>query len=130
VLRIIAALLALVAAVRAPHHDDTLHLITRVGAWDVVRGFDHLDEGVVTFVGEPCDHLHLAGHRTSHGAPFARLPELHAGDVLTVWSASVECTYRVDAVEVVTSNVQPPFGDLLAQCSWPDGFFLVFGTRV
>jgi hypothetical protein len=129
--RLIAALLALLtaAAVRAPHHDDELHVVTRVGTWTAERGWAVIDQGGVGFMGEPCAHLHLAAHRTSHGGPFGRIPELQPGDLVTVW-ASVECTYRIDSEGPTTSNLEPPFGDLLMQTSWPGGFFLLYGTRV
>lgn len=127
--RLIAALLALLMAVRAPHHDDTLTVQTRVGTWTAERGYAGLDLGHVGFTGEPCQHLHLAAHRTSHGAPFLRVPELQPGDLVTVF-ASVECTYRIDSEGPTTSNLLPPFGDLLLQTSWPGGFFLLYGTKV
>lgn len=135
--QLIARLVALILSVmmpllpvREPHHDDTLHVRMPVGEWDAVRGFQHLDEGRVTFVGEPCAHLHLAGHHSSHGAPFARLTDIKAGDTIEVWSPSVACTYRVDRVEAYYSPYEPPYGDLLMQTSLPGGFFLVFGTKV
>jgi len=127
------ALLTNLAAVRAPHHDDTaLVQIPAIGGeWHAIRGAQpELDEGhVVIYEGEPCDHLHLAGHHSTHGAPFARLPLLHAGDLVQVWS-SVACTYRIDRVEDYYSTVEPPYGDLLMQTSLPGGYFLAWGTRV
>lgn len=72
----------------------------------------------------------LAGHRSTHGAPFAALTDTKVGDRWQVWSPSVSCTYRVDRIERVTSNEVPPLGDLFAQTSLPGGFFLVFGTKV
>ena len=127
----LVALVTTSVAVRTPHHDDTaLVQIPAIGGqWQAVRGFEHLDEGLVTFQGEPCEHLHLAGHHSTHGAPFARLPELHAGDIVQVWS-SVACTYRIDRVEAYYSTIEPPYGDLLIQCSLPGGFFLGFGSKV
>jgi len=130
IIRLLLAMLMLLPAVRAPHHDDTalVQIPAIDGEWQAIRGFEHLDEGRVTFVGEPCDHLHLAGHRSTHGSVFARLPELRPGDTVSVW-ASVGCTYHIDTVEAYYSNVEPPFGDLLIQCSLPGGFFLAFGHR-
>lgn len=118
-------------AVRAPHHDDTLHVVMPVGEWEARRGDQSvIDQGLVVFWGEPCSHLWLAAHRSTHGAPFARLPETKPGDRWEVTSPSVACIYRIDRVQPVTSNVVPPFGDLMAQTSLPGGWFLVFGTRV
>jgi hypothetical protein len=102
-----------------------------VGEWDAQRGDQAtLDRGLVVFWGEPCAHLWLAAHRSTHGAPFARLPETKPGDHWEVTSPSVACTYRIDRVQPVTSNLVPPYGDLMAQTSLPGGWFLVFGTRV
>jgi len=119
-------------AVRAPHHDDSATVRSRIGEWQAVRGDQRkIDEGrVVIFNGEPCDHLHLAAHRSTHGSPFARLVELHAGDQLEVWTPSVSCIYEITEVRSVTSNLTPPYGHLMMQTSLPGGFFLAFGKRV
>ena len=131
--RLLAALLALIAslvAVRAPHHDDSALVVTRVGTWDAIRGAQpELDQGhVVIYEGEPCSHLHLAGHHTTHGAPFARLTELGVGDVVSVY-ASVGCTYRITRAVAWYSPLEPPYGDLLMQTSLPGGFWLMWGTK-
>jgi len=131
---VVAWLMSLVApvpATRAAHHDDSALVQTRVGQWEAIRGGQaQLDEGhVVIYEGEPCDHLHLAGHHTSHGAPFARLTELGVGDTVSVY-ASVGCTYRITRAEAYYSTVEPPYGDLLMQTSLPGGFWLMWGTRV
>jgi hypothetical protein len=116
---------------RAPHHDDSFTVAMPVGVFNAVRGGqDVIDQGLVSFTGEPCAHLHLAAHRSTHGSPFARIPELHAGDRLEVWSPSVACAYEIIRVEAVTSNIEPPFGDLMVQTSLPGGFFLAFGQLV
>ena len=61
-----------------------------VGEWDAQRGDQAtLDRGLVVFWGEPCAHLWLAAHRSTHGAPFARLPETKPGDHWEVTSPSV-----------------------------------------
>jgi len=129
----LVALIASAVAVRTPHHDDTalVQIPAIDGEWQAIRGGQpELDEGhVVIISGEPCDHLHLAGHRSTHGAVFARLPRLVPGDTISVY-ASVGCTYRIDRVENYYSNLQPPFGDLLIQTSLPGGFFLGWGHRV
>jgi len=133
-------LLALVAlinvnamAARAPHHDDTalVQIPAIEGEWQAIRGGQAaIDAGhVVIFEGEPCEHLHLAGHHSTHGAVFARLPSLRPGDTVSVY-ASVGCTYRIDRVENYYSTVEPPYGDLLIQTSLPGGFFLGFGSKV
>ena len=129
----LVALIITALPVRAPHHDDTaLVQIPAIGGeWTAIRGGQpELDEGhVVIIEGEPCSHLHLAGHHSTHGAPFARLPLLHVGDTVEVWS-SVGCIYRIDRVEAYYSPLEPPYGDLLIQTSLPGGFFLGWGSRV
>ena len=46
----------------------------------------------------------LAGHRTTHGAPFRRLDELNVGDEATIGPAGSAVTYRVTDTEIVNPN--------------------------
>lgn len=70
-------------------------------------GQSTIDAGFVTLVtdagvnpvlatgpGEP-GTLWLAGHRTTHGAAFAQVPDLADGALITVSSGDVTVTYRV-----------------------------------
>ncbi len=53
--------------------------------------------------GEP-GNMVLAGHRTTHGAPFRRLDELGAGDEVIVGPAGAPVTYRVTGTEIVSPD--------------------------
>lgn len=44
----------------------------------------------------------IAGHRTTHGAPFRDLDQLQAGDAIHLRHAGKRWTYRVAALDVVT----------------------------
>ncbi|HMS48658.1 class E sortase [Candidatus Neomicrothrix sp.] len=46
----------------------------------------------------------LAGHRTTHGAPFRRLDELNVGDEATIGPAGSAVTYRVTGTEIVNPD--------------------------
>jgi len=46
----------------------------------------------------------LAGHRTTHGAPFRRLDELVDGDEVIIASGATSVSYRVTGTEVVTPD--------------------------
>lgn len=46
----------------------------------------------------------VSGHRTTYGAPFARLGELAAGDSLVVETATDWFTYRVTGLEIVSPD--------------------------
>lgn len=53
--------------------------------------------------GEP-GNMVLAGHRTTHGAPFRRLDELKVGDEAYIGPAGATVTYRVTGTEVVSPD--------------------------
>lgn len=74
----------------------------------VAEGVDlaSLDSGVghwpgTAMPGQP-GNLVLAGHRTTHGAPFRRLDELAVGDGVVVGTGSRSTTYRVTGTEIVS----------------------------
>jgi sortase A len=46
----------------------------------------------------------VAGHRTSHGSPFLRLGELHAGDMIVFVMPNGTFAYRVTGIEIVMPN--------------------------
>jgi sortase A len=46
----------------------------------------------------------IAGHRTTYGAPFRRLNELHAGDRITLEMAYGTFVYRVQKTQVVDND--------------------------
>lgn len=51
--------------------------------------------------GEP-GNMVIAGHRTTHGAPFRRLDELEGGDEVILGTEGAEVTYRVTGTEIVS----------------------------
>lgn len=77
---------------------------------DVAEGVDlgSLASGVghwpgTALPGEP-GNMVLAGHRTTHGAPFLRLDELAVGDEAIVGPEGSAVTYRVTGTEIVSPD--------------------------
>lgn len=71
----------------------------------------------------------LAGHRTTHGSVFNRIPELQPGDVIVVEVGNEVTTYEVTDVRIVPRlfPASEMVGDLILQTSWPnDQRVLVF----
>jgi sortase (surface protein transpeptidase) len=92
-----------------------------------------IDAGFVTLVtdegrnpvlaGRPGDPgtLWLAGHRSSHGAAFSKVPDLADGALISVSSGGVTATYRVVArsyVEVRGGRVLDASGMPTAEATW------------
>ncbi|MEZ5371455.1 MAG: class E sortase [Microthrixaceae bacterium] len=83
----------------------------RVDALDldvpVVEGVDlgSLSHGVGHWPGTAgpgeAGNMVIAGHRTTHGAPFRRLDELAVGDEVTIGVADRDVVYRVTGTEIV-----------------------------
>ncbi|MCB1028958.1 MAG: class E sortase, partial [Microthrixaceae bacterium] len=83
----------------------------RVDALDldvpVVEGVDlgSLSHGVGHWPGTAgpgeVGNMVIAGHRTTHGAPFRRLDELAVGDEVTIGVADRDVVYRVTGTEIV-----------------------------
>lgn len=75
--------------------------------WIVVQGVDLADlaKGPGHYPGTAMPgqvgNFAVAGHRTTHGAPFFRIGELRAGDVITAQVAGATYTYRVSSREIV-----------------------------
>jgi sortase A len=59
----------------------------------LAAGIGH-DEDTAS-VGEPGNFV-IAGHRVTHGEPFADFPELQAGDLVVVETVNAEYTYELD----------------------------------
>lgn len=64
----------------------------------------------------------LAAHRSTHGATFARVPELAPGDVVVIVRGATGYAYEVYEREIVPAAVlrEQMHGDLLIQTSWHD----------
>lgn len=104
-----------------------------------------LDQGAVTAVdwsaqgypasclpGEGCT-VWLAGHRTTHGAVFARLPELGIGDPIAIHFHGQRFSYTVTSVADVPGSAAPAVitGDLVLQTSLPgDRRLLIYADSV
>jgi sortase (surface protein transpeptidase) len=103
-------------------------------------GQNTIDGGHATFYNDPNDTwpssvypgqtgtVWLAGHRTSHGSPFLRIPELAAGDTITFTSSEGAWTYRLVSGGIVPGYVDnhvvfgtdPGAKRLFLQTSWPN----------
>lgn len=82
--------------------------------------------------GEPCT-VWLAGHRTTHGAVFARLPELTVGVPITIHFQGHDYAYTVNAVDTVPGSAPPSVihGALVLQTSVPgDRRLLIYADGV
>ena len=65
--------------------------------------------------------VYIAGHRTSHGAVFNKVPTIEMGSQITITHGGVTYAYTVvDKVIQSRTNLAPDFfrGDLMVQTSW------------
>ena len=112
----------------------------------IVEGWTaDINAGKITLIGDcwpgkprtvslPCSTIWIAGHHTSHGAPFRNLPNVRVGSLVTLTHNGTSTTYRITSkVSVVRAN--PPrwifHQDILLQCS--DGSkkaYVLSGTQV
>ena len=106
---------------------------------------DEIDQGHVTAVdwssegyptsclpGDGCT-VWLAGHRSTHQAVFARLPEITAGTLIEIHFHGQTYTYAVTDVVTVPGSAPPSVihGDLVLQTSAPGGQrILVYAVTV
>lgn len=82
-------------------------VVQGVGLSDLADGPGHYPASVMPGqVGNSA----IAGHRTTHGAPFFRIADLHTGDPIEVRVAGRTYTYRVTSTEIV----QPDRVDVVA----------------
>ena len=75
----------------------------------------------------------LAGHRTTHGSVFNRIPELEPGDLIHIDVGDETTTYEVTHIRIVPRlfPASGMVGDLIIQTSWPnDQRFMVFGKEI
>ncbi|MGH8775500.1 MAG: class E sortase [Jiangellaceae bacterium] len=89
------------AIIRAPRLGDDWewYVVQGVERSDLARGPGHYED--TANPGE-LGNLSIAGHRSGHGAPFADLNEIEAGDTIEVTTATGTWTYTIDyAAEVI-----------------------------
>jgi LPXTG-site transpeptidase (sortase) family protein len=107
------------------------HLVIVVGGQEQIDGgnvvnFGHDSDGGC-WPGQGCT-VWLAGHRTSHGGVFRKVPQLKAGDQLTLRHDGATFTYVVTDSSLV-DRLDPPqdfmHGDLMIQTSWTLGRVLL-----
>lgn len=82
--------------------------IPKIGVdWIVVEGveLDHLADGPGHYTGTPLPgqngNAAIAGHRTTHGAPFYRINELAAGDQIVLTTPQGRFTYDVSSTQII-----------------------------
>ncbi len=81
---------------------DQVHVVVEgVGTDDLKRGPGHYPG-----TAEPGEigNVVISGHRTTYGAPFNRLDELHDGDPVVLETQSFFYTYRVVAMTIVSPD--------------------------
>ena len=84
-----------------PAMDLDLVVVQGTELADLARGPGHYPASVMP---GQVGNFAVAGHRTTHGAPFFRIAELHAGDPVVVQTATRVFTYRVSSHEVVAPD--------------------------
>jgi len=145
--RFLLAVLALLAADSAPTQsltsDTGAATVTRQAVrlqqpaafviTDIVAGWiPEIDQGLIVLIegcppGPGCPFTWLAAHRTTHGAPFARVPELQPGDVVAV----VGYRYVVTSNQLVCCVWQEfsPSATLTLQTSATDGWLYIVSAE-
>jgi sortase (surface protein transpeptidase) len=114
----------------------------RFGADIQVGGQSSIDAGNVTLFDEwgptiapgEVGTLWLAGHRSSHGAVFRRLPNLRVNQTVNVNSYDEVFTYRITSRSVVGRDLDPTviYGSdpaakrIVLQCSWTRGRTIIY----
>lgn len=78
--------------------------------WNIYEGTDlsvlNNGPGHYSHAPKPCraGNAAIAGHRTTHGAPFNKLDLLKAGDVINITTPAGDCTYKYLRTEIVSPN--------------------------
>lgn len=78
--------------------------------WNIFEGVDlsvlNNGPGHYSHSPKPCraGNAAIAGHRTTHGAPFNKLDLLKAGDVVNISTPEGDCTYKYLRTEIVAPN--------------------------
>ncbi|MDT7537202.1 MAG: sortase [Actinomycetota bacterium] len=97
------------AVIRIPHIGMT-GKVSSHGARVVVEGVSHEDlkKGPGHYPGTALPgavgNMVISGHRTTYGAPFNRVDELHAGDAIVLETRDTWFTYRVTSEQVVSPS--------------------------
>jgi sortase A len=92
-----------IAAMRIPRLGDDW-------SWVVVEGVsdEQINRGPGHFPGTALPgqigNFAVAGHRATHGEPFAHLDEVRAGDTIVVEAVGVTYTYTVERTEIITPS--------------------------
>jgi len=90
-----------VAIIRIPKIGVDWGVVNGVSLADLRNGPGHYPQ--TPLPGET-GNAAIAGHRTTYGAPFNRLDELAAGDLIEVTTLKDTYTYKVDEMKVVRPN--------------------------
>lgn len=78
--------------------------------WPIYEGVDlsvlNNGPGHYSHSPKPCraGNAAIAGHRTTHGAPFNKLDLLKSGDVINITTSAGDCTYKYLRTEIVSPN--------------------------
>ncbi|MFN0091428.1 MAG: class E sortase [Acidimicrobiales bacterium] len=78
-------------------------VVEGIGVEDLKKGPGHYPE---TPLPGQAGNAAIAGHRTTYGAPFARIDELAPGDEITVTSVLGKVTYQVDKAPFIVAPTQ------------------------
>lgn len=76
--------------------------------WNIYEGIDlsvlNNGPGHYSHSPKPCrsGNAAIAGHRTTHGAPFNKLDLLKAGDIVNITTPAGDCTYKYLRTEIVS----------------------------
>jgi sortase A len=87
-----------VAVLRIPKLGVDKAIVEGVGVPDLKKGPGHYP--TTPMPGQP-GNAAIAGHRTTYGAPFYRLDELHVGDDILVTTRQGKFRYQVDGTRIV-----------------------------
>jgi sortase A len=98
-----------VAIIRIPKIGVDKAVVEGVGVPDLKKGPGHYPTSPMP--GQP-GNAAIAGHRTTYGAPFYRLDELHPGDEIRVTTRQGRFRFSVESTEIVkpsqTEVLDPP----------------------
>ena len=92
--------------IEIPRIDVSYVVVEGVGLGDLAKGPGHFPESVLP---GQLGNSAIAGHRTTHGAPFSDVDELRPGDEIvitypTVGDSSPRFVYRVTGTEIVSPS--------------------------
>jgi sortase A len=90
-----------IAVIRMPSLGRNYHkvVVEGVGTEDLKKGPGHYPG---TALPGAVGNMVISGHRTTYGAPFNRIDELHRGDAIVLETRDTWFTYRVTSQQVVS----------------------------